>query len=102
MSNSQATVNFEVVVQSGSDEALVFTSDSEQESIGFATNYAHRHRTVTVMVVEDRFDPKDRLFKRRRVWSRPPVTIPPRGQRARPMNASPALRHRESGGNWAA
>jgi hypothetical protein len=62
--------HLEVLAQSAQDESLVFASDNESEAINFAVEYHHRCPGQTVSVLEERFDPADRLFKSRRVWRR--------------------------------
>jgi hypothetical protein len=62
--------HFEVIAQAAQDEELVFASDSESEAINFAVDYHHRCPGHTVSVLEERYDPQDRLFKSRRIWRR--------------------------------
>lgn len=71
MSLLHAPPNFEVTARSGYDETLIFTADCEEEAVVFAMKYAHRHPAEAVKVIEERFDPKDCLFKTRRVWAKP-------------------------------
>ena len=71
MSLLHAPPNFEVTTRSEYDETLIFTADSEEEAVVFAIKYAHRHPAEAVKVVEEHYDPNDRLFKTRRIWARP-------------------------------
>jgi hypothetical protein len=74
-----STPVFEVMTRSAYDEALVFSSADEDEAVAFAINYFHDHPGQNVAVVEERYDPNDRLFKTRRVWSRSGANAGTRG-----------------------